>query len=289
MYALKKLLSASLLLIAAASFCQENLQSYTPSILFDKGEWEFKSFQNVYWQTKSFDGAGVSTESSGAGRQLWATSINQFLFGINSQINVGIDIWVKHVSYENGGLDNRTAVTGIGPKVKIAPFKNLKRLSIQSSVLFPGVKDMESTNDNSSPFLETDKTLWLTQFFYDKQINDQFQLFFQQAFWANFVRNSFAENSFLQTQTSVFFSYFPNQRWTFYAMSEFFPTHYDSSPTEQTAKAFNTYFVQSGLGAKFQLIPNKIEIEALYTDFVMGSNGQGAGQTINLGLRLIRQ
>lgn len=289
MSTLKKFLSIAAILIASAAFSQENLQSYTPSILFDNGEWEFKSFQNVYWQTKEFDGAGAKTVSTGDGRQLWATSINQFLYGINSQINVGVDVWVKYVNYENGGLDTRTAVTAIGPKIKIAPFKNLKRLSIQSSLLFPAANDLESRNDNSSPFLETDKTLWLTQFFYDKQISDEFQLFFQQAFWANFVGNSYAENSFLQTQTSVFFSYFPNSRWTFYAMSEFFPTHYDASDGEQTAKAFNTYFVQSGLGAKFQLIPNKVEIEALYTDFWLGSDGGGAGQTLNLGLRLIRQ
>ncbi|MFY0598241.1 MAG: hypothetical protein JXR03_01130 [Cyclobacteriaceae bacterium] len=288
MVTIKRLLSFSLVLIGLTAFSQENLQSYTPSILFDRGEWEFKSFQNVYWQTKSFTKAGIKTADNGGGRQLWATSINQFLYGINSQINVGIDVWVKHVNYELGNLDTRTAVTGIGPKVKIAPFKGLKRLSIQSSVLFPGVKDMESSKDDSSPFLETDKTLWLTQFFYDKQINDQWQVFFQQAFWANFVRNSFAENSFLQTQTSVFLSYFPNQRWTFYTMSEFFPTHYDSS-AEQTAKAFNAYFVQSGLGAKFQLVPNMVELELLYTDFWLGSSGQGAGQTLNLGLRIINQ
>lgn len=286
---MKKLLFYPLFFLAFAAYSQENLQNYTPSILFGKGDWEFKSFQNVYWQTKSFDGNGINAKPTGDGRQLWATSINQFLYGINDQINVGIDVWVKQVNFDLGGFNTRTAVTGIGPKIKIAPFKGLKRLSIQSSLLFPAAKDLESTKDNMSPFLETDKTLWLTQFFYDKQINDQWQLFFQQAFWANFVRNSFAENSFLQTQTSVFLSYFPNPRWTFYAMSEFFPTHYDSSFGEQTAKAFNSYFVQSGLGAKFQLVPNKVEIELLYTDFWLGSSGQGAGQTLNLGLRLIKQ
>lgn len=267
---------------------QQNLQSYTPSILFGKGEWEFKTFQNVYTQTRSFDGNGVATRASGAGRQTWSTSINQFLFGINDQINVGVDVWVKNVSFAVGGLDSRTEVVGIGPKIKIAPFKNLPRLSVQSTFLIPGAKDLEGSNDPKTPFLETDRKLWLTQVYFDKPVNDRFQLFFQQAFWYSIVRDSFAQNNFIQTQTSAFLSFFPTSRWTIYAMSEFFPTHYNSS-AEQTAEAFYSFFVQSGIGAKYQLIPQVLEAEVLFTDFWMGSNQQGAGQTFNLGLRYIRQ
>ncbi len=181
-------------------------------------------------------------------------------------------------------------MTGFGPKIKIAPFRSLRRLSIQSTLLFPLADDLEGRSDDADKpflFLETDKTLWLSQIFYDLPLNEKMQLFFQQAFWYNFVRDSFRENDFLQTQTSVFYSYFPTDRWTLYAMTEFFPTHYNDQ--EQRAQFVNNYFVQSGIGTKFQLVPNAIELEFLYTNFWLGSEGAGAGETFNLGLRLIRQ
>jgi hypothetical protein len=269
---------------------QENLQTYTPSILFDMGEWEFKSFQNLYTQTKAFGEGPLNKEPINGGRQTYFTSINQFLYGVNDQLNLGLDVWVKHVNYEDGSLNNRTAITGFGPKIKIAPFKNLKRLSIQSTFLWPLEQDLEAPLPDEGgpyPFLETDKSLWLTQFYYDKPISNKLQLFFQQAFWMNFVRDSFRENNFLQTQTSGFLSYFPTNRWTLYGMVEYFPTHYNDQ--EQSFEAFNNYFVQSGLGAKYQLIPQFVELELLYTSFWAGSEGAGAGNTFNLGIRLIRQ
>lgn len=271
--------------VSGALAQEANLQSYTPSILFDKGDWEFKSFQNVYTQTKSFNASGEKV-SSGVGRQTWFTSINQFLYGLSSKINVGMDVWVKNVNYQ-ATSDSRTAIVGAGPKIKIAPFKGLERLSIQSTILFPLASDLEDRKNDFSPFLETDASIWLNQIFLDVPLNDQSQLFFQQAFWYRFVRESFAENNFLQTQTSVFYSYFASDRLTLYGMTEYFPTHYNT--TDQSGEGFFSYFVQSGIGTKYQLIPNLIELEFLYTNFWKGSEGQGAGETINFGIRVIRQ
>ena len=53
-------------------------------------------------------------------------------------------------------------------------------------------------------------------------------------------------------------------------------------------EAFFAYFVQSGLGGKYQLIPGLMELELLYTNFWAGSEGEGAGQTYNLGIRFIQ-
>ena len=276
------------LLISFSVLGQEvNLQTYTPSILFDQGDWEFKSFQNVYTQTQQFDANGDRTPLED-GRQTWYTSINQFLYGLNNKVNIGADVWVKNVNYA-GPNESRTAVVGFGPKVKIAPFENLPRLSLQSTLLFPLAEDLEDRRQDFTPFLETDATLWLNQIFFDLPLNEKSQLFFQQAFWYRFVRNSFAANNFLQTQTSVFYSYFPTDRWTLYGMTEYFPTHYNSADEVQSAEAFFSYFVQSGIGTKYQLVPNLIELELLYTNFWNGSEGQGAGETINFGIRVIRQ
>ena len=281
------LLLTGVMLISTFIIAQDaNLQSYTPSILFDKGAWEFKTFQNLYTQTTSFD-AGGSKISTGRGSENYSTSINQFLYGLNAKMNIGVDVWIKNVNVEAQDVDSRTAVVGVGPKIKIAPFEGLERLSIQSTFLFPLADDLEGRPDVTEAFLHQDGSLWLNQIFYDLPINDQFQLFFQHAFWYNIVRNSFRDNNYLQTQTSVFASFFPTTRLTFYGMTEYFPTHYNDEL--QKGEGFFSYFVQSGIGTKYQLIPNFIELEFLYTNFWNGSEGQGAGETINIGIRVIRQ
>ena len=70
-------------------------------------------------------------------------------------------------------------------------------------------------------------------------------------------------------------------------MTEYFPTHYNDA--EQRAEFASNWFVQSGVGLKYQLVPGLIETELLYTNFWLGSVGNGAGQTFNLGVRVINQ
>jgi len=286
----KNLLVFTALFLMFGAYTQ-NLQNYTPSILFSDGQWDFKSFQNLYSQKKVFDGNGVSKAEVSDNNQFFFTSINQFLYGLNSQVNIGFDVWINHTSLPAGDdRENQSGVTLIGPKIKVAPFRSLSRLSIQTGYFFKAGSDFENRSaDSDMPFFffANDRSLWLTQFFYDKPLNSEWQLFFQQAFWYNVVDDSFNENNFLQTQSSVFVNYFPNSRWTFYGMTEFFPTHY--STNNQEFAAFETFFVQSGLGTKYQLIPNKIELELLYTNFWLGSDQEGAGETFNLGIRIVNQ
>ena len=287
---MKKVLLLLACVTVISSLSAQNLQNYTPSILFTDGQWDFKSFQNLYRQQSVFDGNGLKKQNV-SDNQFFFTSINQFLYGINGQINVGFDVWVNHTSLPFGGdRENQTGLSLIGPKVKIAPFKSLNRLSIQTGYYFKAGDDFENRSaDAENPFFffANDRSLWLTQFFYDKPLNSEWQLFFQHAFWFNVVDDSFNENNNLQTQTSAFVNYFPNSKWTFYAMTEYFPTHYNSN--EQEFSAFESFFVQSGLGTKYQLIPNRLELELLYTNFWMGSDQAGAGETFNLGIRFVNQ
>ncbi|MEM6644046.1 MAG: hypothetical protein AAF616_13780 [Bacteroidota bacterium] len=265
---------------------QSNLQNYTPSILFDKGDWEFKTFQNYYTQTKNFSRSGRKQDLGF--RETFFTSINQFLYGVNDQVNVGFDVWVKASDQSIDNFSASAGISGIGPRIKIAPFKSLPRLSIQSTFLFNPITDDPEGNGGSRYFLEWDAHLWLNQIFFDLPLSEKTQLFFQQAFWYRLSRDgSSVQNNFLDTQTSVFFSYFPTSRWTIYGMSEYFPRHYNFN--SQEGELFASYFIQSGAGLKYQLIPNVIELEALYTNFWNGSEGVGAGETINLGIRVIRQ
>ncbi|NQX91931.1 MAG: hypothetical protein HRT74_07385 [Flavobacteriales bacterium] len=295
---MRQLLTLILIGLAVQGMAQDNLQNYTPSILFGKGEWEVKSFQNVYTQTASFGSDLTNKIDNNGRRDTYSSSINQFLYGINGNINIGLDVWVKNVTvndprFETLTTRSRTEITGIGPKIKIAPFKKLNRLSIQSTLLFPLAEDLEGADqgdniETSFLFLEYDRSaMLLNQLFYDLPLNSKWQLFFQQAFWTHFTRDSFAENTVWQTQTSLFVSYFATSRWTLYGLTEYFPTHYNAA--DQEFSASESFFINSGIGTKYQIIPNKLEIEALYSNFWLGSEGSGAGQTFNIGLRFIRQ
>ncbi len=147
-----------------------NLQQYTPSVLFVRGQWELKHFSNVYVQTRAFDDRLRKDDERSPGQQVYATVIHQFLYGINRNINVGLDVWLKHVRVSDIPLTaRRTGLSGVGPKIKLAPFKKLARLSWQSTLLWPIAQDLESrASDAANPslFLEFDRVLWLNEFFF---------------------------------------------------------------------------------------------------------------------------
>ncbi len=274
-----------MLAIVAGAHAQSSLQTYTPSKLLGKGQFEAKIFNNLYYQNKAFNSEGKKEETM-VGNEYYFTMLNQFLYGVNDKVNIGADLWVKHVNKPMSEKESRTAVSGFGPKIKIAPFDGIKGFSIQSTFLFPIATDQEGRNEQQNKdFLAFDRHLWINQFFYDADLSDKLQIFVQMSLWYSIVRESFVENNFLETPVSGFLSYFPNDKWTLYAMTEYWPTHYNYNT--QQAAAFNQYFVQSGLGVKNQLIKGKLELELLYTNFWKGSQGQGAGSTINLGFRII--
>ena len=270
------------ILFGIASYAQETSPKESSS-LFRKGAWEFKSFQNLYSQAKTFDADGRKIYNT-IGRQIWLTSINELLYKVNGTINVGAEVWIKNARNISTN-ESRTGITGLGPKIRIVPFKKLGRLTIQSTLLIPLTNDLEGRENFSTPFVEIDASVWINQFFYYIPVSNKTQLFFQQAFWNRFVKNSFVENDFIQSQSSVFYSYFPSEGLVLYVMTEYFPTHYDSSPDGQRADAFYSYFLHSGLGAKYKIQSN-IELELLYTNFWKGSEGQGAGETVGLGIRV---
>ena len=261
-----------------------NLQAYTPSILLSKGQWELKTFQNLYTQTQVFNGSSkVSTGS----RQSWFSSINQFLFGTGEKVNLGMDLWLKHANVDDKALP-RTGLTGFGPKIKFTPFGSNSRSSLQSTLLFPIANDQESTTveNQDRPFLEKDRTLWINEWFLDKQLSQELQLFLRVGVWYSIVRNSFRRHNYLETPISFFVSVFPTDKISVYVMTEYAPTHY--SDAREVFSAFDTYYLQSGVGGKYQIVPGRLEVEGLYTNFWLGSQSNGAGQTFNIGLRLIR-
>ncbi len=265
-----------------------NIQAYTPSVLLKRNQWEYKFFNNLYTQTKGFDKDGNKVNYHS--RSTYFSSINQFLIGISPKLSIGGDVWIKSVrndsetsspfavlKFENTPK-TRTAISSVGPKIKIAPFKKLVHLAIQSTFLIPVLKDQEGVL-NGKPYLSADRYLLITQFYYDYSIGNKFQLFFQLAPWLSVNKTFVAKSINLATPVDVFLSWFPSKRVTVYIQNEFWPSYNEIG--------ISSWFRQEGVGLKFQLIPGLLETEVLYTKFTMGVNA-GAGQTFNFGVRIIR-
>ena len=209
----------------------------------------------------------------------------QVLYGgaNNRNINWGFDINVRSVrldstntspfkifQFENNDY-SRTTIGFIGPKIKFAPFKNIEKLSVQSSFWIPVSKNMEGT-----PWLAWQKLTFWTQVFYDYKLSEKFNLFSEVDVLMR-IKEKQSSTSHVMLPISSFLSYFPNSKSTVYVNAQYAPT----ISTDGYA-----YFAKAGVGAKLQLFPS-FEIEVSASNFFAGKN-QGAGGTIDFGLRYLK-
>ncbi|MBD80911.1 MAG: hypothetical protein CL840_18485 [Crocinitomicaceae bacterium] len=266
-----------------------DLQQYTPSVLLTKGQWEFKTFGNLYTQKGGYD---QNTQYIDYGnRSTFFTSINEFTYGINRRFNVGADLWIKAVLYDEPGSSplevfkfqttpqSRTELSVVGPRIRIQPIKNWKHFALNSSFLIPIASDQNGSESSDRAWLSQDAYLWITKFYYDQSLGNKFQLFLQLAPWFTIQKPGESAKNKLETPFDVFFNYFATSRLSFYMQQEFWPSF---SPDGN----LTSYFLQGGLGSKFQVIKGLLELELSYTNFYFGMNS-GAGQTFNLGIRII--
>lgn len=266
-------------IIITPAFSQTiNLQTITPSSIMKKGQVEIKQFNNLYTQQAFFNS---SSEKQDIGfRENYFTSTNYFLVGVNSWLNIGAEVWVTGVNRMTSPVQNRTAIGYIAPKIKIAPFNSLERFSITSTLLIATSKDMQGGGNPNEPFLAFDNTIWISQLFYDQQLGTDWQVFFELSGWMYFKKPKVEESdNFFRLPAKAIISYFPNQRFTLYALTEFM-TQFGQ------AELIDSYYFQLGPGLKYQLVPGKVELEGLYTNFIAGKS-QGAGATFNIGLRIV--
>lgn len=265
-----------------------NIQNYTPSQLLKKGQWEVKLFNNLYTDNAQFNALREHIPSSN--RQSYFTSFIQTQFGASSKFNMGIDAQIKSVLIHDaagdsplqllsfsGGEQQRTALSYIGPKIKIAPFAKAKGFSLQTTLFIPVAKDQQGV-ENGAPWLSHDGYQWWTQLFYDQKISEELRAFFEVDAFVSIDRNFSSDNTSLLTPAKAFISYFASPKLTFYGMGEFGPNWGQGG--------ISSFYTQAGLGAKYQIVPG-IEFEGLYTNFPVGKNS-GAGNTFNIGLRILR-
>jgi hypothetical protein len=264
----------------------KSIQDYTPSVLIAKGQSEFKLFNSLYTQSQFFNAEGSKVDAGG--RSTFFTSIAEFNYGVSTRVTLGGEMWFRssYVGATNSSPTNvltftnssesRSGINLAGLKVKFNPIKKWSRFSVQTVLLLSVISDPESVNLDR-PFLDDNRHLWITKFLYDKKLSSKFQLFAQLSTWVSIDKNLESDDSGVATPFDLFLSYFPTKKITLYVQSQFWPS--------LGTKSISSYFVQEGLGLKYQLFKG-VEIETSYTLFVAGEDA-GAGQTFNLGLRVL--
>jgi len=305
------LLTVGLIMAAASSYAQEmpekeekksNVQTYTPSVLLKKGQVELKYFNNIYSQDHWFNEDGEKTPL--AQRQTFYGGQFSGLFGTSAsaRVNVGFDFSIKGVHYDSDSAaspfkvlrfessdTSRMVLSSFGPKIKISPFKRLTHFSIQSAFWIPLAPNLEQ-----NPWLDYNRYIWWNQFFYDHSfLNGKVQIFTEVDLLFRIAKDRSKAHQ-LTTPVSFFTSYFPTSKSTVYGMIQVSPLFQEEA--QENADGSTTflhqtdskivgagYFAQAGFGSKYQLTPT-FELEVLYTNFFAGDS-QGAGYTINLGMR----
>lgn len=269
---------------------------FRATYLMQRGQVEIKIFNSAYTQ-KNLD--GFSRPNS---RSTYFSSFGQALFGINQKLNLGFDLVYKSnilndlalsspfaaLRFQNfstyqtlpcndpeyniadhspcttdlnqsdslrnfaGAVLQTKAAIGLshfGPKFKINPIRQWQSFSWQQTFYIPIEKKVDG------------QWVSFSQFFYDRPLGARFQLFSEISLWT-----TVAPNFRVFPAVKIFYSYFPNRRWTLYAMT--------SIPVEY------------GAGSKFQITP-QLEIELLYTHYLPLAFllGDIRPSTFNIGFR----
>jgi len=274
---------------------KSNIQTYTPSKLLDKGQWDIKFFNNLYTETKGrFNGI-----KSDKPRENYFTSTVEAFTGVseNNRINVGVIVEFRSntiggrqalsvFSLEDTNTD-RKGITSFAPAIKFQPFKSVANFSVQTAIHIPLV----SEETEKGVFLDQNTWTFQNRFFYDYTFaSGKWQLFTELNTEYNFgeeakdvfdsfnrkttIEGSFASNTFLVTP-GVFMSYFPSDKSTVLG----FVQH------AQRFGDFTQNYTALGFGGKYQ-ITKTLNLEALYSNFVRGED-TGLGQSFNIGLRAL--
>ncbi|WP_136480245.1 hypothetical protein [Cognatitamlana onchidii] len=299
-----------LTLISISLYAQEepevqksNIQTYTPSKLLKKGQWDIKFFNGLYTETKQTD-AGSTPRS--IPRQTFFTNTTEVYTGIseNSRVNIGFVFQIRSntfngadaldvFKFQNDLVNSRSGFTTLAPSIRVQPFRSIPTFSFTSSVYFPLFKDEAFPGEDNDPaYLDKRSVFWETKFFYDKTFGgDKWQIFTEADFGFNFgekaadadfnnsnVGERFANNS-LFLPLSAFLSYFPSSKSTVFINAQ-------QAFLIDLGNNFEQNYTQLGFGGKYQ-ITQVLNIELSYNKFVRGNNFQGLGQTFSLGLRAL--
>ena len=260
---------------------KSNIQTYTPSKLLNKGQWDIKFFNNLYTETEAkFN--GVKADKA---RETYFTSTIDIFTGVseNNRLNIGLLLEYRSntiagnsatsvFSFSND-LNSRNGLSSFAPALKWQPLENIGNFSLQSAFHIPLI---ENESDVNGVFLDQTAYMFQNRFFYDYTLpSGKWQLFTELSTEYNFGNDdSFANNTFVLAP-GLFMSYFPSDKSTILGYIQ----HY------QRMGDFTQNFTTLGFGGKYQ-ITEILNLEILYGKFIRGNN-TGLGQSFNIGLRAL--
>ncbi len=285
-----------------------NIFAYTPSKLLKSGQVEMQLFNNLYTQQAYRDGNREKINYNS--RDTYFGALFYALYGISksARVNVGFDLNMKSVFTDASqgsplGVfrfdktpNSRTAVTSIGPKVKFQPLNNVSNFSVQSAFWIPVAKDLEAVDSNNEyPWMDYHMYTWWNQFFFDKSLGSDWQIFTEADLMFRFKTKNGNIPTHMDVPLSVFLSWFPSGKVTLYSQLQYSPRFQLAKTTysDENGNNVNTIdpfdlvsdYAHAGGGLKYQLTSN-LNLEASSTYFFTSKNG-GAGSTFNLGIRII--
>jgi len=283
-----KILVAILFVFSLQAYAQDdvktnksNIQTYTPSKLLNKGQWDVKFFNNLYTETKGTY-SGVKSDKA---RETYFTSTLDIFTGISDNNRLNVGLLLEYRSNTNGGenatsvfsfkdnVNSRNGLSSFAPALKWQPIESVGNFSVQSAFHIPVISDESDVN---GVYLDQTAYTFQNRFFYDYTLpNGNWQLFAELNTEYNFGdEDSFANKTFVLAP-GIFMSYFPTAESTILG----FVQH------SQRLGEFEQDFTSLGFGGKYQL-NNTLNLEVLYSKFVRG-NDTGLGQSFNIGLRAL--
>ncbi len=278
------------------------------SALLARGKFDINIFTGNYHQKGKNDSAFINSAT-------FMTTAAQIMTGLTPKLNVGLDIRFRSVvgAFEeavsrfesfkfrgpNANLDfngyTRTGISAIGLRLKHIPFKKVRNISVQHTLYFPVGADLDGNFDfgDNRGYIDWNGLALFNQFFYDQPLTSKTSLFVELdiVFENAFIDPTFQEDgeSFVirgrenpfdgivfWTPATLIFSYFPNNKVTFYSLFNTAPRWFSFSDFAP--------FTQYGLATKYQVNRN-IQLEVLYTQF-FNVNFKGLASTLNFGIRL---
>ena len=281
-----------LLFIAQSAFSQSNLQAFTPSVLLQKGQLEINIFNSLYSQKHGRDHNG--NKFSIGQRESFLKNTFSFLYGIseNRRLNIGLEtnFASSRYTYPNNSIFSffgnevgdfkKALLSSIGPKIKFTPFKQVSFLSVQSTLLFPLSDDLESPR-----FTDHNRVNWITQVFFDKALTEEIRIFLEVGLLYRF-KNLVAHNDFFRIPMSAILSYFPSSKATLFTSLQHAPAFGKVVSDSFSKFGQIRWFTALGVGVKYQAT-NNLGLEISYSNFILSRN-DGAGSTINIGIRIIK-
>lgn len=254
---------------------EDDIRPYRVSSLYTKGKVEVKLWNGI-WSEKFTSADGTAELQSS-----YMSNFLQLLIGTNKNINYGGDLIFKSnvqnelasrgvfaplklkkeskdlvvngspvLSYDDTPVKTHYdyGVSHIGPKIKLPITRKIPSLILQQTFYFPIEKHVDGSYVS------------FTQFFYDKLIGTNQQLFLEASTWFKYAPEVSPSFYF-----KAFYSYFPSNKFTIYGTAVI--------PAEV------------GLGSKYFITP-KLEIEVLATKYIpVWQYKDRNAFTVNLGLR----